>query len=73
AKGVLTFNIHSSLKDSSNLTCMIPYQYNGKRIDEITVNEIRQSYIVRTIKGFEYAMLLIRPGLNYKLTAHYMN
>lgn len=72
-KGVLTFNIHSSLKDSSSLTCMIPYQYNGKRIDEITVNGIRQPFIVRSIKGFEYAMLLIGPGLNSTLTAHYMN
>lgn len=73
AKSVLTFDIHSSLKDSSHLTCMIPDNYNGEKIDEITVNGIRQPYIVRSIKGFEYAMLLIRPGLNYKLTAHYMN
>jgi hypothetical protein len=73
SNGLLSFSVNSSIANNSELTCMLPYDYNGKKIDEIAVNGIRHSYIVRSIKGFKYALLPIRPGLNYKLTAHYIN
>src|SRR6185312_7250828 len=46
ADDVLSFKIASSLKDSNMLTCMIPYYFNGKRINKITVNGNEQSYII---------------------------
>jgi hypothetical protein len=73
AGDVLSFKIKSTLKDSSKLTCMIPYYFNGKRINKITVNGNEQSYIIRSVKGFEYAMLPVKPGSDYRIKASYMN
>ena len=73
ADDVLSFKIASSLKDSNMLTCMIPYYFNGKRINKITVNGNEQSYIIRSVKGFEYAMLPVKPGSDYRIKASYMN
>ena len=73
SNGVLSFKIKSSLKHSNKLACMIPYHYHGKRINKVTVNGAGQSYAIRSIKGSDYVMLTIRPGLNYSLTAHYAN
>ena len=70
---ILSFKIKSSLKYSNELACMIPYRYNGKRINKMTVNGEEQAYTIRSIKGFEYVMLTIKPGFNYRLTARYIN
>ena len=41
---------------------MVPYLYNGKKINKITGNGITKSYSVKTIKGFAYALFTIKPG-----------
>jgi len=73
AGDVLSFKIKSTIQDSSKLTCMIPYNFNGKRINKITVNGNDQSYFIRSVKGLEYAMLPVEPGSDYKIKASYMN
>ena len=73
ANNQLSFKIKSSLKHSNGLTCMVPYLYNGKKINKITVNGVTQSYSVKLIKGFDYAMLTIKPGATYNLVISYIN
>ena len=72
-KNHLSFKIKSSLTHENGLTCMIPYLYNGKKINKIASNGVSQSYILKSIKGFNYAMLIIKPGLNYSMVASYIN
>ncbi|MEP7143732.1 MAG: hypothetical protein ABI707_12710 [Ferruginibacter sp.] len=69
----LSFKIKSSLKHSSRLTCMIPYLYNGKRITNIRVNGVTQAFSVKSIKGFDYALLPTGPGSDYSIVVHYIN
>jgi hypothetical protein len=71
AKDQLSFNIKSSLTHTNGLTCMVPYVYNGKKISKITVDGITQSYPVKSIKGFDYAMITVKPGVNHNLVIDY--
>jgi hypothetical protein len=50
---------------------MIPLTYRGKKINGITSNGINQAYLVRAIKGHDYALLAIRPGAVYNITVKY--
>ena len=73
ANNKLSFKIRSSLAHSNELTCMVPSSYNGKKIRKITCNEISKSYSVKTIKGYDYALFTVKPGLSYNLEASYNN
>lgn len=73
ANNQLSFKIKSSLTHTNGLTCMIPYLYNGKKINKITGNGITQSFSVKSIKGFDYAMVTIKPGLDYNFEVSYSN
>jgi hypothetical protein len=70
---VLSFKIKSTMQDSSKLTCMIPNYFNGKRINKITMNGDEQPYTIRSVKGFEYAMLPVEPGSDYRIKVRYTN
>lgn len=67
----LSFNIKSSLLHTSNLSYLIPFTSNGKKISKITSNGEDQQYLVRSIKGRDYALLTIKPGMAYKVIASY--
>jgi hypothetical protein len=69
----LSFTIKSSLTHNNGLTCMIPYNYNKKTIDKITVNGITKSYTVKSVKGAEYAWITIQPGFVYHFEIDYTN
>jgi hypothetical protein len=71
SKKSLTFNVHSSLKDSVGLCAMVPYQYDGNKIAEIKINGRPKSFIVRSVKGFDYAMLPVNPGRQSMVTVRY--
>lgn len=71
ANDVLSFQISSPLKLDHKLACMIPYRFNGKKIKGITVNGTGWPYIIRSVKGFEYALPVVMPGRNYKLAVQY--
>jgi hypothetical protein len=68
----LSFKIKSSLTHTNGITCMIPYMYNGKKISNIKINGMTASYAVKTIKGFEYALVTIKPGTNYNMLVNYI-
>jgi len=72
ANNRLSFKIKSSLTHSNGLTCMIPYLYGKKKINKISVNGIAQSYAVKSIKGFEYALVTIKPGITYNMAVSYI-
>jgi hypothetical protein len=67
----LSFKIKSALKHSNELACMIPYLFNGKKINGITMDGIKQTSLVRSVKGFEYAFLKIKPGSTYNVVVDY--
>ncbi|MEP6514394.1 MAG: hypothetical protein ABJA79_11020 [Parafilimonas sp.] len=68
----LSFKIKSALKHSNELACMIPYLFNGKKINEITIEGRKQSYKVEQVKGFDYALLTIKPGSAYSIVVKYL-
>ena len=70
---LLTFQINSSLTHSNGITCLIPYTYNAKKINKITTNGKEQSYAVKSIKGFDYAWVTIKPGFIYNMEISYVN
>lgn len=67
----LLFKIQSSLKHTGGLTCMVPYTYNGKKVSKITIDGLNHPYSVRSVKGFEYAMVTIMPGSAYDIKISY--
>jgi hypothetical protein len=69
----LSFKIKSSFTHSNRLSYMLPYKFNGKKISKITSNGIRQPYSVKLIKGFDFALLTMKPGFNYSIVISYIN
>lgn len=67
----LSFSLRSPSGHSSELACMIPYQFNAKKIDRITVNGKRRSYDVQRVKGFDYAFITVKPGADYGIMIRY--
>ena len=67
----LTFTIHSSLTHHSGITCLIPYTYNGEKINKIINNGESQPYAAKSIKGFDYAWVTFKPGFTYSLEVSY--
>jgi hypothetical protein len=67
----LSFNLNSSVKHSNGLTFMVPFKYRDKRITEITRNGKDVTFIIRSVKGTDYAFLTVEPGANYSILINY--
>jgi hypothetical protein len=67
----LSFDLNSSLTHNNNLTIMIPYNYGNKIIKGILKNDNEASFIVRKVKGSDYAFLCVEPGTNYSIAVTY--
>lgn len=67
----LIFMINSSLSHQRGITCLIPYTYNGKKITEIASNGTSQPYVVKSVKGFDYAWVTVKPGSAYNMEVSY--
>lgn len=67
----LSFNMRSALKHNNSLACMIPYTFNRLKIQDITVNGIGQSFLVKKVKGFDYAFFTVSAGAVYAIEANY--
>jgi hypothetical protein len=67
----LSFNLNSSVKHSNGLTIMVPNKYVDKRIKKITLNGKDTTFIIRSVKGSDYAFLPIEPGANYSILVNY--
>jgi len=70
-KNKFSFNIKSSLTNTNDITCMIPFMYGGKKIIEITSNGVSRNFAVRFIKGYEYALVTMKPGSMYGIAVTY--
>ena len=68
----LTFKINSSLPHTNGLACIIPFRYKGRTIDNIKNDGTAASYVVRSIKGFEYAMVIVKPGSDHRVVVTYL-
>jgi len=71
SNNALSFKLKSSLRHSSGLTFILPYIYSNKNITGITENGEKTRFIVRKVKGSEYAFVTIIPGKTYEIVAHY--
>jgi len=69
----LSFKMQSNLTHTNGITCMIPYQYRNKKIGKISINGTTQSHTVRSIKGFEYALVTVKPGTSYNMKVNYID
>ena len=67
----LSFRLNSSLKHSNGLTFMVPYRYGDKKIDGISCDEKGISFIVRSVRGTDYAFVTVKPGENYSILVNY--
>ncbi|HTF19534.1 MAG TPA: hypothetical protein VK658_15760 [Chryseolinea sp.] len=67
----LSFIIHSTRAFSRDLSCLLPYRYNDKRLTAVRMNDDPAQFDVIKIKGFEYARILIRSGASHRIDAQY--
>jgi hypothetical protein len=67
----LSFTINTPLNFSSGLTYLIPYRLEGKKIFKIMENGLLKTYLIRIIKGSEYAMVKINPGFKNNVEVNY--
>ena len=67
----LSFNIQTSLNHSGGLTIMVPLEYGDNRITEIECNGEKVRYIERSVKGYDYAFVTVKPGEKYSLIIDY--
>jgi hypothetical protein len=67
----LSFILKSSLKHANGLTFMLPLKYGDRIIKSITRNDENATFIIRKVKGFDYAMVTVVPGTDYNIEAFY--
>jgi hypothetical protein len=68
----LSFQFISSRPHSNGVTIMIPCNYQNKTILEIMVDDKKQPFITRSIKGHNYALITIQPGTNHIFSIKYI-
>ena len=68
----LSFRLGSSLIHDGGLTIMVPFTYRNKKIARITCDEKEAPFIIRSVKGHNYAMVTVRPGYDYSFKVNYI-
>jgi len=71
ADNKLSFKLTSTLKHTNKLTFMISSIYGSKLLKGITVNGKSQSFILKYVKGINYAFVSVEPGKNYDVIVNY--
>jgi hypothetical protein len=69
----LSFEVKSAFTNNNKLAIMIPYLYDGKKINEIIIDGIRYHSFLKRVKGFDYAFLTIKSGVPYSIVVTYIN
>jgi len=67
----LTFKLSSDLRNSSGLTFLLPVNHGVLKIRQIVVDNQKQRFEQRLIKGFEYALVTVIPGNDYNISVKY--
>lgn len=69
----LSFSLHSSLKHSSGLAAMVPLKHRDNKVRVIECNGEEVTYIIRSVKGYDYAFLIVEPGKDYSFRIAFDN
>jgi len=67
----LTFRLSSALTHSNGLTFLLPADHGNLKIKQITINGRTEQFVLRIIKGCEYALITVKPGNTYDISASY--
>src|SRR5664279_4121889 len=68
----LSFTINTPLTFDHGLTCLVPYRYQGKKINTLMNGGVMQRYLIRVIKGSEYALVKANPGSENNIKVNYI-
>lgn len=71
SRNQLTFCLNSPLKHQNGLTFMVPSSFQENEIKGITWNGKDLPYLIRHVKGSEYALATVQPGENYSIFVNY--
>jgi hypothetical protein len=67
----LSFSFNSSRTHSNGLTFMIPAMYGSKRISSITQDGGKTNFLIRKVKGIDYAFITVQGGSYYEFVITY--
>lgn len=68
---ILTFKLISSLQHSNRLSFFIRNEFRDKRVVSVFADGQEMPIVIRRIKGYDYAMVTVVPGKNYKVKVAY--
>jgi hypothetical protein len=67
----LTFNINSAIKNSNRLTFLVPVKFEDLEIKGITVDGNDSRFIIRSVKGSDYAFTSVESGIKHSVIVNY--
>jgi hypothetical protein len=67
----LSFMLNSTLKHSLGLSFMVPANYKGKKVMKFTNNGKDTPFIIRTVKGKDFALATLEGGAKYEISVEY--
>ena len=70
-KNQLSFKLSSAFDNENGLTFMLPSKYGKLKIKRITRDGQDQTLIIRSVNGYDYAFVTVRPGVEYDFIAAY--
>ena len=50
---------------------MVPAKYKNLRITRISVDGNKARFIIRPVKGSDYAMVMVEPGTKHSIIVNY--
>jgi hypothetical protein len=68
---ILTFRIQSSIINPEGLTFLLPAVYGDLKIRSVDDNGRALEFKTRMVKGYEYAMATVKPGVMHKISVRY--
>jgi hypothetical protein len=60
--GQLTFALASGTATTHTLTLMVPYHVAAGNLQSVKVDSVTKSFVVKTVKGRQYAFFTVAPG-----------
>jgi hypothetical protein len=52
---------------------MLPSEFEGKKIKSVAINKKPARIIKRSVKGFDYILFTVIPGIKYNIEASFFN
>ena len=69
----MSFDLNSSIMHLSSLTVMIPLNYRENPLKSIECNGKEVTYTKRSVRGYDYALLAVKPGADYSFKIAFDN